>query len=151
MLFEISSSYSSADLFRQLFGKGKDDKDVNFDEITPELFELTVSGITRGRPVTVDEFKAMSEEDKLKLKDDSKPRDYLNLFNRNDDERKKKNRFGPFTRDWKTGRVNDDDLASALIKAIAVPAASFKARGVPHVMRVIEILVRIFFNLSQGS
>jgi len=112
------------------------------------LFELKVAGLSLGRPIDPVTFKNMSEEDRYRVKDDSKPRDYLNLSNRTKGDRKN-NRLGPFPRDWKTGRVDDDQLADALIKAITVPAASFKARGVPHVMRVIEILVRHFLSLSQ--
>jgi hypothetical protein len=132
-------------LFRSplLFGP-----DANFDEITPELFELKVTGLSRGRRIDPAVYKNMSQEDRTRLKDDSKPRDYLNLTNRTEGD-KKKNRFGPFSRDWKTGRLDDDQLADALIKAITVPAASFRARGVPHVMRVIEILVRRFLWFFQ--
>lgn len=66
-------------------------------------------------------FKNMSEEGKPKLKDDSKPRDYLNLSNRsNRSKGDRKNRLGPFPRDWKMGRVDDDELVDALIKAITV-------------------------------
>lgn len=43
-------------------------------------------------------------------------------------------------RDPKTQRYDDKLLAGYLQKATSVPAAAFKARGVPHVMRVIEIL-----------
>lgn len=134
-------------LFRSplLFGPN-----ANFDEITPELFELKVTGLSQGRPIDPAAFKNMSEEEKNRLKDDSKPRDYLNLSNRTEED-KKKNRLGPFSRDWKTGRLDDDQLADALIKAISVPAASFRARGVPHVMRVIEILVRRPFMFLSGD
>lgn len=130
-------SLFSEQLFRSpiLFGPT-----VNFDEITPDLFTLKVSGLALGKPIDAATFKSMSEDQRNALKDDSKPVDYLNLGNQTDDE-KKRNRLGTFPRDWKTGRVDDDQLADALIKATTVPAASFRARGVPHVMRVIEILV----------
>lgn len=135
-------------LFRSplLFGP-----DADFDAITPELFELKVSGISLGRPVDATTFKSMSPQEKFDLKDDSKPRDYLSLSQ--DPAKAKGNRLGPFPRDAKTGRVNDDLLADALLKATSVPAAAFKARGVPHVMRVIEILVRLssFLFLLEPS
>ncbi|KAF8307548.1 heme peroxidase [Clavulina sp. PMI_390] len=141
VLYRLHPAMSAEDaafteqLFRSplLFGP-----DANFDEITPELFELKVSGLSLGRPIDPATFKSMSEDQRNALKDDSKPRDYLGLYKAEAD--RKKNRLGTFPRDWKTGRVDDDLLADALIKAISVPAASFKARGVPGVMRVIEIL-----------
>ena len=40
----------------------------------------------------------------------------------------------------KTYKYDDDQLAKALLEATAVPAHTFGARGVPGVMRVIEIL-----------
>lgn len=122
-------------LFRSplLFGP-----DADFDAITPELFELKVSGLARGSPIDATAFKSMSAQEKFDLKDDSKPIDYLSLYPKPEDA--KKNRLGPFPRDAKTGRVSDDLLADALVKATSVPAAAFKARGVPHVMRVIEVL-----------
>lgn len=136
-------------LFRSplLFGP-----DADFDAITPELFELKVSGLARGSPIDATAFKSMSAKEKFDLKDDSKPIDYLNLSQK--PEEAKRNRLGPFPRDAKTGRVSDDLLADALMKATSVPAAAFKARGVPHVMRVIEVLVRVsllFFLFFEKS
>lgn len=51
------------------------------------------------------------------------------------------------TRDKKTGRFKDSDLANALQSATAVPAAAFKARGVPSVMRVVEIMGQYILHL----
>lgn len=62
------------------------------------------------------------------MKDDSGTYDYSKF------------RLGQFARDKNTQRFKDEDLASALHQATSVPAAAFKARGVPSVMRVIEIL-----------
>ncbi|KAF8316120.1 heme peroxidase, partial [Clavulina sp. PMI_390] len=59
---------------------------------------------------------------------DAAPRDYLKVP------------WGRNQRDPTTYRYSDDVLAQALQQATSVPAAAFKARGVPHVMRVIEIL-----------
>jgi prostaglandin-endoperoxide synthase 2 len=52
--------------------------------------------------------------------------------------------FGGLNRDG-NGRFEDAELAKILQKATAAPAGAFKARGVPEVLRVIEIL-----SIQQG-
>ncbi len=73
--------------------------------------------------------------------DDSKPVDYLldqwtfkgfTLPGANIPDR--------YPRDPKTKKYKDELLANALMSATSVPAHSFQARGVPGVLRVIEIL-----------
>ncbi|KLO17167.1 heme peroxidase [Schizopora paradoxa] len=43
-------------------------------------------------------------------------------------------------RDPVTGRFNDSDLAAILVKAADAPASTFKARGIPEVLRVVEVM-----------
>ena len=43
-------------------------------------------------------------------------------------------------RDPETGRFNDSDLEAILVKAADSPASAFKARGIPEVLRVVEVL-----------
>ena len=45
----------------------------------------------------------------------------------------------------------DDELADAVIKAIAVPAALFNAHAVPHAMHVIEFLAPHSLSLCQAQ
>ena len=45
-----------------------------------------------------------------------------------------------YPRDPKTKKYKDELLANALMSATSVPAHTFQARGVPGVLRVIEIL-----------
>lgn len=115
--------------FKQLFGTDK------WDDLTPETFEASVvvkaiSYERPGKPMTVDDWFALSTEERNKLlyQVDAAPRDYLKVP------------WGSYRRDPVTQRFSDDIIANALQDATAVPAAAFKARGVPHVMRVIEIL-----------
>ena len=44
------------------------------------------------------------------------------------------------TRDTETGSFKDTDLAAILMNAIEDPAGAFKARGIPEVMRIVEIM-----------
>lgn len=109
---------------------------TDWDSITPEIFEaqLVVKVLTAADPTahpnSLDEYFALSTEDRNKLlyAVDGAPRDYIQVP------------WGQAKRDPKTLRFADADLAKALQDATSVPAAAFKARGVPHVMRVIEIL-----------
>ncbi|KAG9026836.1 hypothetical protein FRB95_008385 [Tulasnella sp. JGI-2019a] len=48
--------------------------------------------------------------------------------------------FGGMRRDPKTGRFDDDELANILHNATETVAQSYRARGTPDVMRVIEII-----------
>ena len=43
-------------------------------------------------------------------------------------------------RDPETGRFNDADLAAIMFKATESRAGAFKARGIPEVLRVVEIM-----------
>lgn len=43
-------------------------------------------------------------------------------------------------RDPETGGFNDSDLAAIMFKATEARASAFKARGVPEVLRVVEIM-----------
>jgi linoleate 10R-lipoxygenase len=81
-------------------------------------------------PIDLDKWFSLSkkERDELLYKVDGAPRDYLKVP------------WGRNPRDPVTQKYSDADLAKALQDATSVPAAAFKARGVPHVMRVIEIL-----------
>lgn len=109
---------------------------TDWDSITPEIFEaqLVVKVLTAAdpgaHPNSLDEYFALSADDRNKLlyQVDGAPRDYIQVP------------WGQAKRDPKTLRYADADLAKALQDATSVPAAAFKARGVPHVMRVIEIL-----------
>ncbi|KAK3949467.1 heme peroxidase [Pseudoneurospora amorphoporcata] len=49
-------------------------------------------------------------------------------------------RKGNFTRDARTGKIDDDELAECIAEAIEDPAGSFGAKNVPGSMRAIEIL-----------
>lgn len=44
-------------------------------------------------------------------------------------------------RDPVTHKYDDEDLAEILQDATAAPAAAFKARGTPHVMRFVDALI----------
>ncbi|EJD08383.1 heme peroxidase [Fomitiporia mediterranea MF3/22] len=46
----------------------------------------------------------------------------------------------PLARDPSTGGFNDGDLAALIQAATAAPAGAFKARGIPEVLRVVEIM-----------
>lgn len=78
----------------------------------------------------LEKFFSLSKDERNKLlyEVDGAPRDYLKVP------------WGRNQRDAATQRYPDELLATALQNATAIPAAAFKARGVPHVMRVIEIL-----------
>lgn len=78
----------------------------------------------------LDQFFALSKDERNELlyEVDAAPRDYLKVP------------WGRNKRDATTQRYPDAVLANALQNATATPAAAFKARGVPHVLRVIEIL-----------
>lgn len=138
-LYRLHPSMSKSDekyiegTFQYIFGA-----DAKWDELTPELFEFQVSRIAKGerpfpdaaaRAKAIKEYRGKSEIERNKLKDDSQPVDY-----------RTSTRLGSFRRDEATGRFKDDDLARVLHEATQEPAAAFKARGVPSVMRVIEIL-----------
>ena len=126
-------------------------------QLTPEDFERKVSGRLApklhnkdGTPIDPPDYDSLTEKEIYELRDDGKPLDYLKL------------EIPGFKRDPVTGLYNDDDLAEALLKATSVPAGAFKvnsrpsiyyqsllirlfadllqARGVPGVLRVIEIL-----------
>ncbi|KAF8323486.1 heme peroxidase [Cantharellus anzutake] len=102
--------------FQYLFGP-----DADFDEITPDQFELVL-----GQKIA--QANAARRKDKdgnsiPELINDGKPADYL-LPQYN---------VPTFKRDPKTKRYDDDQIANAILSAIA-------ARGVPGVMRVIEML-----------
>lgn len=43
-------------------------------------------------------------------------------------------------RDPETGSFNDSDLAAIMFKATESRAGAFKARGIPEVLRVVEIM-----------
>ena len=43
-------------------------------------------------------------------------------------------------RDAETGAFKDVDLATLLMNATDNPAGAFKARGIPEVMRIVEIM-----------
>lgn len=47
---------------------------------------------------------------------------------------------GELARDPKTGSFNSADLAAILQNATEVSAGAFKARGIPEVLRVVEML-----------
>lgn len=100
-----------------------------WDDLTPELFELRVTDFGKGRTTSIEEYRTKTEFERNQEKDDSQPRDYL-----------KSTHLWVAARDPETKRFNDADLANYLHEATQVPAAAFKARGVPNVMRVIEIL-----------
>lgn len=115
--------------FAWLFGS------TDWDAITPEIFEGTlvikIANLTDpSQNMTLDQYFALSTDDRNKLlyEADAAPRDYLKVP------------WGQNQRDPTTQRYPDDILATALQNATTTPAAAFKARGVPHVMRVIEIL-----------
>ncbi|KAF8309095.1 heme peroxidase [Clavulina sp. PMI_390] len=120
--------------FNYIFGN------TNLDELSPELFELSVGNFGRkvaaqaaGRTpppdVTIPEYRQKTPAERGELNNDSSPTDY-----------RLSSRVGLVKRDPITGRFPDKDLAEILLRATSVPAAAFKARGVPSVMRVIEIL-----------
>lgn len=46
----------------------------------------------------------------------------------------------PLARDPSTGAFKSADLAALLQAATAAPAGAFKARGIPEVLRVVEIM-----------
>ncbi|KAG9027103.1 hypothetical protein FRB95_008123 [Tulasnella sp. JGI-2019a] len=48
--------------------------------------------------------------------------------------------FGGMKRNVTTGKFPDADLAKILQDATAEPASAFKARGIPHAMRIIEVM-----------
>lgn len=115
--------------FEWLFGHS------DWDSLTPDLFEATlVTKVVNLTDLTknldLDKYFALStdERNQLLYEVDAAPRDYLKVP------------WGQFNRDATTQRYSDDILAAALQNATTTPAAAFKARGVPHVMRVIEIL-----------
>ncbi|KAG9033594.1 hypothetical protein FS837_002420 [Tulasnella sp. UAMH 9824] len=56
--------------------------------------------------------------------------------------------LGPYQR--VDGRFKDEDLAKILLDATEQPASAFKARGTPHVMRIIEIM-GITLNREWGT
>ncbi len=100
---------------------------MNFDDITPEQFELILGQrITQansarykdkeGKPIPVPDIQTLSPNEIKELIDDGKPADYL-LPQYN---------IPTFQRDPKTKRYDDDQLANAILNAIGVPAASFK-------------------------
>lgn len=109
---------------------------TDWDSITPDIFEaqLVVKVLNATSPGTgpssLEDYFAMTTEQRNELlyQVDGAPRDYLKVP------------WGRTQRDPTTQRYPDAALASALQDATSVPAAAFKARGVPHVMRVIEIL-----------
>lgn len=107
----------------------------DWDSLTPEIFEATLvsKSVSLENPdngLTIDQYFALTadERNKLLFEVDAAPRDYLKV------------QWGRNRRDPVTQRHSDDILAKALQDATTTPAAAFKARGVPHVMRVIEIL-----------
>lgn len=141
VLYRLHPSMSESDeayieqTFKAIFGP-----DVQWDDLTPEVFEFKVSdfarmaaergqGKTDVKATTIEEYRKKSEFERNKEKDDSQPTDYLHTT-----------RVARAERDKVTGRFQDADLAKVLHDATQVPAAAFKARGVPNVMRVIEIL-----------
>lgn len=46
----------------------------------------------------------------------------------------------PLTRDPKTGRFDDEQLATILQNATEAEAGAFRARGIPEVLRVVEVM-----------
>lgn len=114
---------------------------TDWDTLTPDIFEaqLVVKVLTAtnpsAHPANLEEYFALStaERNELLYTVDAAPRDYLKVP------------WGQRARDPNTKRYADADLAKVLQDATSVPAGAFKARGVPHVMRVIEIL-----GIEQG-
>ena len=81
-------------------------------------------------------WNSLSPAQQLDIINDGKPADYLDEiydFPRWPRDKDPKTKTGTY-------KYKDDQLADALLSATAVPAHTFGARGVPGVMRVIEIL-----------
>lgn len=137
--------------FQYLFTKSPGTP-VNFDEITPEDFEYilgkkaTAATYNRlrdksGKPVPPPNFDTLTHAQIDYLIDDSKPVDYLlDQWTFKGFTPPGSNVADRSPRDPKTKKYKDDLLANALLSATSVPAHAFQARGVPGVMRVIEIL-----------
>ncbi|KAF8323352.1 heme peroxidase [Clavulina sp. PMI_390] len=117
------------DQFQRLFGNN------DWDSLTPDLFEATlvtkaVNAQNPTNPLSIEQYFAMpaAQRNKLLYEVDYAPRDYLRVP------------WGQNKRDPSTQRYSDDLLAGILQGATAAPAAAFKARGIPNVMRAIELL-----------
>lgn len=138
ILYRLHHSMSEDDekhienTFRYIFSTN------DWDSVAPESFEFRLSNFGRVavakatgtpyNPPTDDEYRELSEVAKNNVRDDGQPLDYSRAT------------LGQFARDPVTKKFKDSDLAGILHKATSAPAAALKARGVPHVMRVIEIL-----------
>ncbi|KAF9512279.1 hypothetical protein BS47DRAFT_1394408 [Hydnum rufescens UP504] len=118
--------------FEGIFNRGQP---FDFDTITVDNFERKLTSFLapklhdkNGNPIPSPNMDSLTEEELNDLRDDSKPVDYLQLS------------IPGLRRDPHTKLYSDDDLARILQRATSVPAGAFRARGIPGVLRVIEIL-----------
>ncbi|KAF8337113.1 heme peroxidase [Cantharellus anzutake] len=157
VLYRLHPSMSKEDAdyagerFSWLFYGGK--TPPNWDELTPDIFEQTLGALqlqvlyksfkkedgsdAKATPPALDSLTEPQLNDVI---NDGKPVDYLlDLFTfRGFKDADGKWDVNP--RDPDTKKYKDELLARALVSATSVPAHAFQARGVPGVMRVIEIL-----------
>ncbi|KAF9512302.1 hypothetical protein BS47DRAFT_1486396 [Hydnum rufescens UP504] len=118
--------------FQGIFNRGQP---FDFDTLTIDYFERTLNGFLApklhnkdGKPIPPADIDSLTDDEINDLRDDSKPVDCLRLSIPN------------LRRDPHTKLYSDDDLARILQRATKVPAGAFRARGVPGVLRVVEIL-----------